>query len=127
MAHVLHLHAYLLLPLCGGVALVLLALHGGQHRQAALWHAFAVAPAFGAVQALFNATGAQHTAVSMPAGQSSLLAATAGGLVDFLLLCAPLTAAAAAACTQLCSTVTRKQHSSRRLPSPRDPKQVVRR
>jgi hypothetical protein len=126
VVHVLHLHAYVLLPLCGGVALVLLALHRPS-TQPAYWSAVAVAPAFAALQALVSVTGAQHAAVHTTAGQNLLLAAIARGLLEALLLCAPLTAAAAAACTQLCKTATRKPYSSMQLPSPGPQKKVVHR
>ena len=100
--HVLHLHGYLLLPLCGGIVLVLLAL---QHpdRQSAWWPA-AIVASFAALQAAVNATGKQLTALDMTAGQSLLVGSIAAGLVEVLLLCAPLAASFADACAWVSTT-----------------------
>ena len=115
--HVLHLHGYLLLPLCGGIALVLLAL---QHPdgQSAQWPA-AIVASFAALQAATNATRVQLTALDMTAGQSLLVGGIAAGLMEVLLLCAPLAATVAAACARLSNTATaRRQGGSVTASSP---------
>lgn len=125
MLHALHLHGYLLLPLCGGMALVLLAL---QHpdRQSAQWPA-AIVASFAALQAAVNATRVQPTALDMTAGQALLVGGIAAGLIDVFLLCAWLAASIAAACTFTSNTASdtaRRQGSSMTASSP-SARQVV--
>ena len=117
VVHALHLHGYLLLPLCGGMALVLLALQSSE-RQSAQWPA-AIVASFAALQAVVNATRVQLTALDMTAGQSLLVGSIAAGLVEVLLLCAPLAATVAAACARLSNTATaRRQGGSMTASSP---------
>jgi hypothetical protein len=123
--HVLHLHGYLLLPLCGGIALVLLAL---QHPdgQSAQWPV-AIVASFAALQAATNATRVQLTALNRTAGQSLLVGGIAAGLVEFLLLCAPLAASFADACAWVSGTTrdTAQRQGSGVTASSRSGRQVV--
>lgn len=92
--HVLHLHGFLLPPLCMAGALATLSLPP-------VAGALCVPLAFAATLAVQNAASAQQGPLALTAPQGFLLAAVAAGLSEVLLLGAAAAAALMQRCRQL--------------------------